>query len=45
LTVNATVTDQLTASIMKAINSLIDALRALVIKINKRAMQVTAAAH
>jgi len=45
LTVNATVTEDFTGAIADAINFSIEALRDLVISINKTAVQVTAAAH
>jgi len=45
LTVNATVTEDFTGAIADAINFSIDALRDLVIRINKTAVQVTAAAQ
>lgn len=45
LTVNATVTDDFTGAIADAINFSIDALRELVISINKTAVQVTGSAQ
>ncbi len=45
LTVNATVTEDFTGAIADAINYAIEALRDLVININKTAVQVTAAAQ
>lgn len=45
LTVNATVTEDFTGAIADAINYSIEALRELVIRINKTATQVTAAAQ
>jgi len=45
LTVNATVTEDFTGAIADAINFSIEALRDLVVGVNKTAVQVTAAAH
>ena len=45
LTVNATVTDDFTGAIADAINFSIDALRELVVRINKTSVQVTASAQ
>lgn len=45
LTVSATVTEDFTGAIADAINYAVEALRDLVISINKTAVQVTAAAH
>ncbi|EIJ43753.1 methyl-accepting chemotaxis protein [Beggiatoa alba B18LD] len=45
LTVNATVTEDFTGAIADAINYSIEALRELIVKINKTAMQVNAAAQ
>jgi twitching motility protein PilJ len=45
LTVNATVTEDFTGAIADAINFSIEAMRDLVVKINKTAVQVTAAAQ
>ncbi|ALG68250.1 methyl-accepting chemotaxis protein [Beggiatoa leptomitoformis] len=45
LTINATVTEDFTGAIADAINYSIEALRELIVKINKTAMQVNAAAQ